>query len=491
MKHNYFIFLRIVLIVMMYTTIINQGLAQNFTEVLDTPFHGVKISSIAFADVDGDGDQDVLMTGSGLDSNGPTTTSRLYLNDGTGIFTEVSNTPFVNVRDGAIAFADVNNDGDQDVLITGYDHDVNLYNITAVLYSNDGSGTFTEVTGTPFRGSEGVWGVQYSSIAFADVTGNGAQDVLIAGFGFNGQRTARLYTNDGVGNFTFVSTPFEGIYLGSIAFADIDGDNDQDVLITGAGSSLKAISKLFINNGTGTFTEVSGTPFDPVHRSSIAFADIDADGDKDVLITGKASSGRISKLYSNDGNGNFTLVTGTIFEGVDKSSIAFADIDGDNDQDVVITGLSNSGRISKLYTNNGEGVFVEVVGTPFMGVNDGSIAFAAVDGDNDPELLITGWADNTSGIAKLYNNDSANALAIEEFKIAGFTIYPNPVKDQLTINSNGLIINKIAVFDYTGKAVKNIIWSSNSINFSDLEVGLYFLQIKTDQGTIIKKLIKI
>ncbi len=490
MKHNYFIFLRIVLTVMVYTTITNQGLAQNFTEVQGTPFHGVSISSIAFADVDGDGDQDVLMTGSGLDSNGPTTTSRLYLNDGTGTFTEVTNTPFVNVRDGAIAFADVNNDGDQDVLITGYNHDVNFSNRTSVLYSNDGSGTFTEVTGTPFRGSGGD-GVQWGSIAFADVTGNGAQDVLITGFGFGGERTARLYTNDGAGNFTFVSTPFEGIYLGSIAFADIDGDNDQDVLITGAGSSYKAISKLFINNGTGTFTEVTGTPFDPVHRSSIAFEDIDADGDKDVLITGKSSSGRISKLYSNDGNGNFTLVTGTIFEGVDNSSIAFADIDGDNDQDVVITGLSDSGRISKLYTNNGEGVFVEVLGTPFMGVNEGSIAFADVDGDNDPELLITGWADSGDKIAKLYNNDNANALAISDFAIEGFKIYPNPVKDQLTITGKNMIVNEINIYDHTSRIMKKVIWQGTSTSLNHLATGMYILRIKTNQGTTARKILKI
>ncbi|MCD4732591.1 MAG: VCBS repeat-containing protein, partial [Bacteroidales bacterium] len=84
------------------------------------------------------------------------------------------------------------------------------------------------------------------------------------------------------------------------------------------------------------------------------------------------------------------------FDWVDASSIAFADIDNDNDQDVLITGSSNAGIIAKLYTNDGNGNFVEVTETPFVGVSNGSIAFADIDNDNDQDVLITG-----SGIAKL------------------------------------------------------------------------------------------
>ena len=157
-------------------------------------------------------------------------------------------------------------------------------------------------------------------------------------------------------NFTEVPqfTLFEGVYLSSIAFADLDGDNDQDVLITGFGSSGAPISKLYINDGGGNFTEMTETPFEAVERSSIAFADVDGDNDQDVLITGRNSSGTpISKLYTNDGGGNFTEMTETPFEGVERSSIAFADVDGDNDQDVLITGRNSSfAPISKLYTND-------------------------------------------------------------------------------------------------------------------------------------------
>ena len=147
--------------------------------------------------------------------------------------------------------------------------------------------------------------------------------------------------------------PFDGIQRGSIAFSDVDGDNDDDVLITGINSLAQRIAKLYTNNGSGSFTEVTGTPFEGVSIGSIAFSDVDGDNDQDVLITGGNSLGqRIAKLYSNNGSGSFTEVTGMPFDGVQYGSIAFSDINGDNGQDILITGFNNSSqRIAKLYRN--------------------------------------------------------------------------------------------------------------------------------------------
>ena len=96
-------------------------------------------------------------------------------------------------------------------------------------------------------------------------------------------------------------TPFEGVFAGSVAFADIDNDNDQDVLITGRDDvEITYSSKLYLNDGLGNYSIVSNTPFDGVGSSSVEFADIDNDDDLDVLITGQTSSPfqRISKLYT-------------------------------------------------------------------------------------------------------------------------------------------------------------------------------------------------
>ena len=212
-------------------------------------------------------------------------------------------------------------------------------------------GNFTEVMGTPFEG------VSYSSIAFSDVNSDGSEDVMITGLDSSFEPTSKLYINDGMGNFTeMTDTPFDGVWLGSIAFSDINGDGSEDVMITGQKKpfEIELISKLYKNDGMGNFTEMTDTPFDGVNLSSIAFSDVDGNGSEDVLITGQTNPfDLISKLYTNDGMGNFTEVTSTSFEGVRYSSIAFSDVNDDGSEDVMITGIDISNTIiSKLYIND-------------------------------------------------------------------------------------------------------------------------------------------
>ncbi|MEQ8475756.1 MAG: FG-GAP-like repeat-containing protein [Fulvivirga sp.] len=381
-----------------------------FTEIMNTPFDGISGGSIAFSDVDGDLDQDVLVTGLATTVR----ISRLYSNNGSGIFTRITGSPFNGVSNSSIAFTDVDEDLDQDVLITGLNSsDV----IIAKLYSNNGGGLFTEVESTPFEG------VQNSSIAFANIDGDSDQDLLIAGLNSSNERIAKLYENDGNGVFTeIMSTPFDGVEHGSIAFADIDGDLDQDLVITGLNSSNVQISKLYTNDGNGVFTEIMSTPFEGVQNSSLSFADIDGDLDKDLLITGLNSlDERITKLYENDGNGVFTEIMSTPFDGVEHGSVAFADIDGDLDQDLVITGNNTSSiRITKLYSNDGNGVFTQIPGTSFEGIQNSSIAFADVDGDSDQDLVIAGLNRLNIKISKIYGNDGSGVfLEIQEITLDG------------------------------------------------------------------------
>jgi len=355
-----------------------------FTLDNTTPFNGVMKSAIAFADVDGDNDQDVLITGA-------TTTNQeiaeLYTNNA-GVFTLVAGTPFTGVSDGSVAFADVDNDGDQDVVITGRNAGSQVIN----LYLNNGSGVFTLDASNTFSLNG------FASLAFADVDANGFQDLVITGYastslykntggtftldattsfqalgksatdfadvdgdgdqdllisGGNAGYHTKLYINNGAGVFTLSAQAFQGVFRGDNEFADIDNDGDQDVLITGYNGGTY-YANLYSNNGLGVFSLIAGTPFDPMFASSVAFGDMDSDGDKDLIMSGLATGlGRITKLYDNDGTGTFTEVLGTPFDGTDSGSLAFADIDNDFDLDILITGQNTASvRIAKLYLNN-------------------------------------------------------------------------------------------------------------------------------------------
>ncbi len=362
------------------------GFSQNiqFEELNITDFEPVLQSSAAFADIDGDNDQDILISGSNSSSQ---RISKLYENDGVGGYSLVVGTPFEGVDRGNVGFSDIDNDGDEDLLITG--ENLSSQRISK-LYENDGSGNFSLKSGTVLNG------VAFGAIAFADVNGDNFTDVLITGINNSGQRIAELYTNDGSGNYSLVSgTPFDGVQGSSVTFADIDGDNDIDVLIAGINNSLQKIAKLYKNNGSGDFTLVPGTPFDGVQGSSAAFADIDRDNDEDLLMTGFSDNGYIARLYINDGLGGYSLDSGTPFTGGFRTPIAFSDIDNDNDYDVLIA--YNNG----IYINDGNGNFIKNFDTYIESVAWGSLDCADIDNDGDQDILITG-----SGKIKLYRNIS-------------------------------------------------------------------------------------
>lgn len=454
--------------------------AQNFIEYPQTPpFEGLIINSVAFADIDADNDQDLLITGTGMGFF-----SKLYTNDGMGIFTEVTATPFNGIIIGETAFVDIDGDNDKDVFITGLSS--SSVGQISKLYKNDGAGIFTEVTGTPFTP------INAGSVAFADVDGDSDQDVLITGVVNSGEPgISKLYFNDGTGIFTELTpSPFEGVTESSIAFADVDGDNDQDVLITGQNSSFNLVSKLYTNDGTGMFTEMTENSFQGVSDGSIAFADIDGDNDQDLIITGRNSSQTgISMLYTNNGVGVFSQVVPSPFKGVGFSSIALTDVDNDNDQDVLISGLNGTGnRISELYINDGMGTFSQLPDTPFEGVMESSVAFADIDSDNDQDLLIVGQNASASSIAKLYLNDGIissldNSLANASLNIFSF---PNPVTvNKLNIRFNSKENNSIIlrVLDLNGKLMlkqKNFTIAGEQILEIDIDAlpsGSYIVQL--------------
>ncbi|WP_043939671.1 FG-GAP repeat domain-containing protein, partial [Planktothrix prolifica] len=99
---------------------------------------------------------------------------------------------------------------------------------------------------------------------------------------------------------------------------------------------------------SGSIKENTNISLTGVRYSSVTTADFDNDGDTDILLTGSPSSGRISKIYSNNGSGGFSENTNISLTGVARSSVTTADFDSDGDTDILLTGQDSSGKpISK------------------------------------------------------------------------------------------------------------------------------------------------
>lgn len=467
--------------------------SQDFVELpQNSLISDVRSSYSAFADIDGDGDLDLGVIGFG---NGIGRVSKIYINDGNGMFFESNNTSLDPVDNGAIAFSDVDGDGDQDLLITGEN---NQGERIAKLYLNDSFGNFVESINANFNG------VLASDVSFEDIDNDGDDDVFVVGtlIPFEGV-SAKLYLNNGDGIFSESSgTAFESVRNGSIDFADVDGDGDQDILVIGENSSFIEVANLYINNGNSNFA-LASTPFEGVNNGSVKFADFDGDNDEDVIITGlNINFQPISKLYFNNGSGVFDEVeNGSNLTPVEFSKVDVADVDNDNDIDILISGLYQNESVTILYINDGSGVFTEFSEASLMGVSSGDVSFADIDNDGDQDLLVSGAISSQTGLetkTRIYLNELVSSVTNEVEDENYFKIFPNPSFDnQLFISLEDDVTGyvNVSLYDINGKVIfnsKEYMNGSNStivINPINLSPNIYVLKLSSANFIFSKKVV--
>ncbi len=362
--------------------------AQQFKDETVTrfPSQAFYTNQLSFCDVDGDGDLDIAFAdGQGYASQGAALRARLYINDGTGRFTDESTDriPVTGWFRG-VEFGDVDRDGDWDMVLA------NDFNKKPVLLINDGTGVFSD-------GSAGLPNRTLSSARgqFADVDGDGDLDLAFCNsgtssrFGSNGQPV--LYLNDGTGVFTDVTathTPNAIIRdQQDCLFFDADGDLDLDLHI-GSRSSVSGGSQLWFNDGTGHFTRLtSGLPTDGSTYSYDA-ADCDGDGDLDLLGANSGTSNR-ELLLLNDGTGTgWTDASSAIIPNPtsDDNDTKFIDWDMDGDLDFVVAALFAS--TDRFYRNNGSGSWIQTSNMQSSFTKSSlDIGFADLDGDGAPDCV--------------------------------------------------------------------------------------------------------
>ena len=457
----------------------------NLEEDTTTNLYDSRHGACAMADIDNDGDLDLLITGKDGDLNNDRTT--LYSNDGLGNFTEITQSSLSILTDsGSIAFADTDGDGDQDLLLTGRDNNPTYY---AHFYLNDGSGNFTPETTQPFEPSVG------GNLDFADIDNDGDMDLFMTGFLAGNTRFSKLYQNDGAGNFSEItSTPFLDIGgTSSSAFFDMDNDNDLDLILTGRNNNNEKKTTLYENDGAGNFSLVSNTPFENVSNGGIAVADTDNDGDIDVLINGENTIGGFCQLYLNDGTGAFNPLAGTPFIQTIAGTADFADFDNDNDMDILVTGSAGGPDFAAhIYENQGNNNFslVDILATVYIP----STALGDIDNDNDLDAIVTGIA-NISGSSfksRVYKNmlttlsTGTAAIGLKE----NIVLYPNPSSGIFTIQTNQTLTGSIKIYNLIGE----LVFSEENLNPSDQFTlqqppGMYMVLVKNNNSTSTIKLI--
>jgi hypothetical protein len=364
------------------------------------------------ADVDADGDLDLFFAdGEGFVSPGTKRQNVLVVNQlvETGALTFADESL---ARLGAhsshakgVTTGDVDGDGWVDALFSNaFDTD------PAFLYVNQGAanpGYFS------FEGAARGFTTPVSSggAMFADVDDDGDLDVVMNNnYLGTGSGKPRLYRNDGAGFFSldsaaFAAAPDKSAHM-DVQMVDVDGDFDVDLFGANRAGNGGAPHFLMTNDGQGTFSDVSAVL--PATSASVYEAEVgDLDGDRDIDLFFVSLAGFSEGALRNDlaPSGSLGFTSQGAFGGDDDNEIALFDHDVDGDYDVVVGSL---GAREKLYRNDGSFAFA-AASSLITAVSDSTLDCTLADLDNDGRYdLITaqGESNPAQWANKVYLNVS-------------------------------------------------------------------------------------
>ncbi len=407
--------------------------------------------------------------------------------------------------------ADLDGDGDMDVIL-GHEDNVSWFE------NLDGLGTFGELqtVTSNFINTQSVYSV--------DIDGDNDMDIISAS-AYDG---IAWFQNDGSGNFSdkiIISTYTYTSYAMAVYAADLDGDNDFDVISASLDDNKIA---WYANDGDGVFgaqqiiSNIAGGAED------VYACDIDNDGDMDVL----SASYYDDKIawYPNDGTGNFDAqnIIG-IVDGV--QSVFAEDMDNDGDMDV-LSAASDDNKIVWYENTDGLGNFGSEQIIYNVAGGGYSVCAADLDGDEDADVIYStssriAWQENidgqgtfgeqnivvdfTAGVCYIstadINNDgrmdilatypaypeslvwfeNQGSVSINQNQSAVFSVHPNPTKGVLNIDSE-TPVSKIEIFDQAGKLLLER-KETRAIVITTLEEGFYIAKITDKNGK--NKIVKI
>ncbi len=310
---------------------------------------------------------------------------------------------------GDVASADFNKDGKMDIAIAGlkYDYKINGYKPVTQIWRSDAGLDYVAINAS-------LTGVQDPALAWGDYDNDGKPDLIVTG-DTGSALVTKLYRNNDTTWPVVANAVFPGVKKGAVAWVDFDNDGKPDVLLAGESASGR-ITKLFHNNGDGSFAEVTGLALPGVSECSVAFADYDNDGRVDFAIAGNSDSGPITKIYHNEGAGQFTDINANL-TGVTSASVCWGDYDNDGKLDLAFCGERTDGtKITRICRNTGSGFIEQDLGLPGA---SGALEWGDFNFDGTLDLILLGEQNTSPSLPRVCVNNGDGT----------FTVYPVAISE--------------------------------------------------------------
>lgn len=461
MKRN-----NIITLVFVFLTI--SGFTQNisFTKNMVTQdFDGP--AGLTTKDINGDNKPDIICAGMDADAVG------LWINNG-DIPISWTYIPIDENVQGAIyvSTGDINGDESIDIAVAAWDAG------HVIWYENNGNNN-PEFTKHIITDSF----TQAHEVNVNDIDNDGDMDILGVSAGLN---SILLFENTGGNPITWVEHTITDDFAGarSVDALDIDGDNDID--ICGAALIDNEVSILYNEGGNPIVWQKQIITNDFIQSHKVQLADIDNDGEIDILGTAYSSG---IKWWRNNGADSISWETNNI-TGNATTVIAYAvDLDLDSDNDIIAT-AQGSGYVA-YFENEGNNTldFSFTYLDAFPGA--WPLHYSDIDGDGDYDIIAGG---NSSDELRLYQNDFTTSTNPKHELKEELNVSPIPASNKINykIKTQYNYPVEISIFDISGSLMKSNVSNSNNnqMDISDLKCGIYTISGKFKNKVIHKKFVK-